>query len=273
MNESATQTESGEVRIFKLASIKNGSGMLDRIASEPPQPEPDLIEHRAKMGVDTESGTAAEHTSTTDADGRTVLHVDPKDYAHIKDHKGNSFDPAKHKVTPDGKPDFNARGRVKMLATGETNAVKLIFEPLKKYFPSLNHDSDEGRSSEEREAQGAVILNDELSRVNAECIADMYEMSGYVIVGKKFTKAWKERRSRLVTSLMHYDRVTGGGLVKVTPNLLLVHAFGSDFAMVAGGEMFDQGGGLFGWWKKLKNSRKRAPINPGAEVKGDTDAA
>lgn len=270
MNEPTAQAE--PVGLFEHASIQNGGGLLDRIASEPPQAEPDLIEHRASARMDQESGAAEKLEATTDADGRTVLHVDQKDYAHVKDHKGRPFDPTKHKVTPDGKPDFNARGRVKMLGTGEKNPVKLAFRKIGINLP--DPDSDDGRTPEEREAQASVILTDELIRVNAECIADLYCGTGVIAVGNRFGKGWdKGRRSKLVTAMMHYDRQTNGGLMKVTPWVVLAHAFAADCAMVAGGDLFDKGGGLFGWWKRWRDGRKRQVIQPRAEAKEEDHAA
>ena len=86
-------------------------------------------------------------------------------------------------------------------------------------------------------------------------------------------KGWeKGRRSRLTNSLVNFDRQTGQ-LMKVAPLFILTHAFATDMAMVTGGEMFDSGGGLFGWWKRLRANRRNQANQVHSSPEVEEDAA
>ena len=249
------------------ASLESGAGILDRIASMPPQAEPVLVKAR-----ETAAGTASFKSNeakpdsanepTNEADSRKVLRVDPKDYSRVQDHKGRPFDPSIHKVKADGTPDFNARGKVKMLTDGEKNPVRLILDPLKNLLPK-----EPEPAQEVCEAQAAAQISDLNVRVNAECIADLYAGTGFIAMGGRFIKRWeKERRPRIITGLVNYERQVPGGLMKVAPWVVLAHVFASDVVSVAGGEMFDSGGGLFGWFKRLRMTRMKRVIDAGKAV-------
>ena len=257
MNEPNKQIKSDAVGL-DTASLESGAGILDRIASMPPQAEPVLVEAREagrRVGSinpnESESNSANE--ATNDADSHKVLRVDPKDYSRVQDHKGRPFDPSMHKVKADGTPDFNARGKVKMLAPGEENPVRLILDPLIKLLPK-----EPEPSPEVCEAQAAAQISESSIRTNAECIADLYAGTGFIAMGGRFIKRWeKERRPRIVNGLINYERQEPGGLMKVAPWIVLMHVFASDVVTVAGGEMFDSGGGLFGWFKRLRMNRAK----------------
>ena len=199
------------------------------------------------------------------------MRVDPKDYARVQDHKGRAFDPSIHKVKPDGSPDFNARGKVKMLQEGESNPVKLIFDPLAKL---LHLKPVEERPQAECEAQAAVQIDDAKSRTNAECLADLYCGTGYILRGGRFIKGWeKSRRPRIINGLVNFERQEPGSLVKVAPWIVLAHIFATDIVTVEGGERFDAGGGLFGLIQRFRMKRKAANEPANEPEKGASDAA
>ena len=135
MNEAPEMPEG----IFENATLENGVGFVRDVVAAPPAPEPVIVEHLAKETASAaagESGNApapvnpAASDSPNEADGANVLHVDKKDYARVTDHKGRPFDPSKHQVDSEGKPIFNARGKVKMLKDGERNPVKLVWRSI-----------------------------------------------------------------------------------------------------------------------------------------------
>jgi len=257
--------------------VESGAALLDRIASAPPQAEPVLIEARKNAAESAsfrqnearnESRTASPNEAPNEAGKAKVLRVDPKDYAHIQDHKGRSFDPSIHKVKADGSPDFNARGKVKMLTPGEENPVRLILDPLLKLLPK-----EPETPQDVCEAQAAVQVNESISRTNAECIADLYAGTGYIVRGGKFIRGWdKHRRPRIVNGLLNYERQVPGGLMAVAPWIVLAHIFATDIVTVEGGDRFDAGGGLFGLLKRWKE--RRTSSKPANEAgKGALDAA
>ncbi len=257
-NETDIDSETGSG--IDTASLESGADLLNRIASFPPQAEPVLMAERRKNAAKPDSFNRNEakpdsaNESTNEAGEAKVLRVDPKDYAHVQDHKGRPFDPTIHKVKLDGSPDFNARGKVKMLVEGERNPIKLIFDPLAKLRPKETE-----RDPVECEAQAAAIIDDSKIRTNAECIADLYAGTGYILRGGKFIKGWeKQRRPRIINGLINYERQCPGGLMQVAPWLVLAHVFASDLVTVEGGERFDSGGGLIGLIRRFRERRNEA---------------
>ena len=254
MNEASEMPEG----IFGNATIENGVGFVRDVVAAPPAPEPVIVEHLSSAAASAaagESGNAPTPDASTkvpssnEADGSKVLHVDKRDYARVTDHKGRPFDPSRHQVDKEGKPIFNARGKVKMLKEGERNPVKLVWRSItERILP----DPDAGeRDPVECEAQAAVQINEEDMRLNASCVADLYAGTGFIAFGSRFMKGWeKGRRPRLVNALIHYDRQTGK-LPTVAPIFVLAHAFATDAAMMAGGEIFDRGGGFMGFLQKM----------------------
>ena len=250
-------------------TLESGSNLLDRIAANPPAAEPVLLEERSRReAVGAKPNEPVIHSATeaqNEAGEARVLRVDPKDYAHVQDHKGRPFNPALHKVKPDGSPDFNARGKVKMLAVGEENPIRLILDPLKNLLPK-----EPERPAIECEAQAAVLIDESKVRVNAECIADLYCGTGYILRGGKFIRGWdKQRRPRIVNSLINYERQTGQ-LMAIAPWVLLAHTFAADIVTVEGGDRFDSGGGLIGVLKGFFARRKTmkqsvTPVKQGGE--------
>lgn len=246
--EPATNEASGGV--FDGATVESGGEYLDSIVSRPPKPEPVLLEHRSKAG-DADGTPASDAKGAADASGEAtnepVLRVDPKDYASITDHKGRPFDPSMHQVNAEGKPVFNARGKVKMLKEGSRNPVRLILDSLIQF-------EEPERPQDECEAQAAVQVSEESMRMNAECLTDLYGATGRLAVGNRFKRGWKERRLNLMGALIQYERRTGN-MMQVSPLFILGHAFVMDITLVSGAEMFDTGGGLLGWWQKLRMKR------------------
>jgi len=260
------------------ASLESGAVLLDRIASTPPQAEPVLLEMRQKKAAESalfkpnEARTDSPDKRPTEAGEAKVLRVDPKDYAHVQDHKGRPFDPTIHKVKLDGSPDFNARGKVKMLQDGEMNPVKLILDPLAK----LMHLAVPERPQADCEAQAAAVIDSSKIKTNAECIADLYCGTGYILRGGRFIKGWdKQRRPRIVNGLVNFEQQEPGSLVKVAPWIVLVHIFATDIVTVEGGERFDSGGGLIGLIQRFKQRRKalKQPDAPSEAPKGVNHAA
>jgi hypothetical protein len=256
------------------ASLESGSVLLDRIASTPPQAEPVLIAEREKTTAKSASFSTNEAKpdappdASSEAGEPKILRVDPKDYARVTDYKGRPFNPSMHKVKADGTPDFNARGKVKMLTEGERNPVRLILDPLAKLIPK-----EPEPTPEVCEAQAAAIIDDSKSRINAECIADLYCGTGYILRGGRFIKRWeKERRPRIVNGLLNYERQVPGGLMQAAPWLVLAHVFASDIVTVEGGERFDSGGGLIGLLRRFRQRRNEAKQAHEAE-KGAADVA
>lgn len=249
-------------------TLESGATLLDRIAANPPQAEPVLLEMRKKAAESAvprpnEPVIHSANEAPNEAGEGKILRVDPKDYAHIQDHKGRPFNPSIHKVKADGTPDFNARGKVKMLGLGEENPVKLILDPLKNLIPK-----EPERPASECEAQAAVLIDDSKIRGNAECVADLYCGTGYILRGGRFIRGWdKQRRPRIVNALVNYERQTGQ-LMQIAPWVLLAHTFAADIVTVEGGERFDSGGGLIGVVKGFFQRRKEmkhsvTPAKPG----------